>query len=404
MRDKGGEGAILILVVVLALAMVGGGAFFMQNRQAAALGRARAEEVRAKTVLEEALREDLQQRLDPRLGDVTKGFRIELPGKVVGQVHECAARLRALDPARFARLTPQRLEHAWELDLSGLRVTADDLALLAALPDLVALDLGQTEIGDAELAELGDLTQLESLGLRGALISDGGLASLAGLQSLDSLDLNATAISDAGLAHVAQLAALETLNLDGTSVTDEGLRALAELGLTRLSLGGLAITDAGLGALANFELLQLSLYRDTGLSDEGLAHLSGQTQLRELNLRGVPLTAEGVGHLVGLDRLETINASLVMDDAGMQHLGQLTGLKTVMLYSSPDLTDVGGVQLANLQACERLSLQFTGVGDGTLAALEGLPLLRFLDLRGTQVSAAALATYRARHPGVRVLD
>ena len=92
------------------------------------------------------------------------------PGAPGVPVAETLARLQALDAERFARLTPERLLHTWQLDLSGLAVTAEDLAQLAALPDLTVLDLARTEIGDVELKALAGLTGLESLNLTGAML------------------------------------------------------------------------------------------------------------------------------------------------------------------------------------------------------------------------------------------
>ena len=101
--------------------------------------------------------------------------------------------------------------------------------------------------------------------------------------------------------------------------------------------------------------------------------------------------------------LETLNASLIVKDAGMIHLAELTSLRKLGLYSNPEITDAGVVHLRNLTSLETLQLQFTKISDRGLGHLEGLESLRFLDLRGTQVTPEELEVFRARHPSCRVL-
>jgi len=92
-----------------------------------------------------------------------------------------------------------------ELYAAETRITDDDLALVARLPDLQALYLSRTQI------------------------TDKGLAHLAGMSSLQHLALDSTRITDAGIQHLRTLPALKSLCLVDTNLTDEGLPALAEM-------------------------------------------------------------------------------------------------------------------------------------------------------------------------------
>ena len=87
----------------------------------------------------------------------------------------------------------------------------------------------------------------------------------------------------------------------------------------------------------------------------------------------------------------------------MEHLGKLTALETLGLYSNPNVTDAGLVHLANLTDLEVVQLQFTGMTDAGLAYLEHLEGLRSIDMRGTKVTPAAADQFRANHPKCRVL-
>ena len=91
-----------------------------------------------------------------------------------------------------------------------------------------------------------------------------------------------------------------------------------------------------------------------------------------------------------------------MTDAGMAHLQNLTSLRRLGLYSNPNITDVGVAHLRQLKSLQSLHLQFTKISDKGLAHLEDLPL-RFLDVRGTQVTDTGRKDYRSRHRYCRVL-
>ncbi len=59
--------------------------------------------------------------------------------------------------------------------------------------------------------------------------------------------------------------------------------------------------------------------------------------------------------------------------------------------------------LRHLAELESLQLQFTKITDASLAILEGMPRLRFLDLRGTGVTPAAGDRLAADRPACRVV-
>ncbi|HVX12107.1 MAG TPA: hypothetical protein VHC22_13080 [Pirellulales bacterium] len=71
--------------------------------------------------------------------------------------------------------------------------------------------------------------------LSGTRISDQDLAEMDGLSDVDVLDLSGTQVTDAGLLHLKRLGRLQMLVLDGTHVTETGLDEL------RQALPGIAI-------------------------------------------------------------------------------------------------------------------------------------------------------------------
>jgi hypothetical protein len=308
-----------------------------------------------------------------------------------------------LAPDRFDLLEVDQLASLRELDLSRLPLQAQDLELLAALPMLQSLNLRSTGLVDADLDFLAGLTQLRSLDLGVTLVTDSGLERLQAMSNLEKLSLTGTAVSDAGLAHLQELSKLRDLRLEGTAISAEGLRGLVGLPLSGLGIGQTAIGDLGLAHLRNFDLKDLSLYRNTQITAAGTQQLEALQNLESLNLRGVDLEVTGFAFLAELKSLRKLNASLVMTDAALAYLSELTQLEQLGLYSNPELTDRGVEHLRNLKALHTLQLQFTGITDQGLTHLENLPRLRSLDLRGTGVSAVGKEEFAARHPRCRVL-
>lgn len=202
------------------------------------------------------------------------------------------------------------------LSLVGI-TNEEDLAKLANLSGLQALDLAYCKITDAGAAYLASLTELRALNLSNTEISDEGLKNLAALENLRELDLTGTWVSDAGLAYLKDLDNLRTLNLyqtrpDGEAlalrgkpldVTDAGLKAIAGMGkLSELNLHGAAITDQGVKDLATVSQQAMVPIRKldlsaTDITDECVPALEKMTELRNLDIKGTNITPPKVAEL-----------------------------------------------------------------------------------------------------------
>jgi hypothetical protein len=108
------------------------------------------------------------------------------------------------------------------------RVTREDLAGLARMPRLRALNLNTAAITDDDLEPVGRLTGLQDLDVSTTDITDAGVRHLAGLTDMRHLRIKETRITDAGLWLLAPMRALETINLRRLDITGEGLLGLAE--------------------------------------------------------------------------------------------------------------------------------------------------------------------------------
>ncbi len=103
-----------------------------------------------------------------------------------------AAAIRALGP------------HVAWLDLGGTAVTAGQLELVTALPNLSRLHLERTTISDASLRHLQRCPRLEYLNLVDVPVGDDGLSRLTSLSALRTVCVGGTKVSDAGIAALAK--------------------------------------------------------------------------------------------------------------------------------------------------------------------------------------------------------
>ena len=161
------------------------------------------------------------------------------------------------------------------------RLTDADMPLLASLPTLEGLHLGDskitdagvehlrglknlswvwlrdTPIGDAAAEILSTLPLLRDLDLSGTRLTDRGVKHLARLTQLERLDLSETAITDAGLTHLGGLKRLRALRLTKTKVTGSGLAKFpVNLPLEELVLAGTRATNASMRQVARFKKLK----------------------------------------------------------------------------------------------------------------------------------------------------
>lgn len=180
---------------------------------------------------------------------------------------------------------------------------------LAGLTELRSLDLSGARVSDEDLAPLAELTSLEALFLRNTPIGDDGLKHLAALEELRRLDLSGTRVTDSGMRVICRLSRLERLWLEDTQLRGDWLvhaRSLPRLELLALSRS--AIVEKNLVQLANLPSLSTLRLEDTAVTDAGLAHLAPLTHLNgSLYLAGCPISDDGLDHLALLTRLKLLD-------------------------------------------------------------------------------------------------
>lgn len=109
-------------------------------------------------------------------------------------------------------------------DISPIRVTDSDLAIISNLPRVERLYLRHMPITDEGLKHLRRMPHLRHLYLSYTQISDASADVLAGLTKLEMLRLAGTHITDHGVVKLQGLRRLEELNVADTAVTELGLK------------------------------------------------------------------------------------------------------------------------------------------------------------------------------------
>jgi cytochrome b561 len=101
-------------------------------------------------------------------------------------------------PLSLDQLTGFAEQLVW-LDLSGSRIPAKELSVLARLRNLQRLNLAGSGATDETIHAIRDLPHLETLNLYGTAVTDAALDSIGRMPSLVSLYLDATAVSAAAV-------------------------------------------------------------------------------------------------------------------------------------------------------------------------------------------------------------
>lgn len=276
--------------------------------------------------------------------------------------------------------------------------------LLARLP-LESLTLNGVSLDARAVARLAGSSTLRRLALRGGALS---LAPLAALSQLVALDLTDAAVEARELgALLAALTALEALTLEDVELDAAALKtALRRVSprLASLSVRSMPARDGLAGALEKLRGLRTLSVAQTGLTQPGLVALSGlDLPVEELDLGLLPFDDRSVAALAAgplCSRLKVLSLSMSrLGSSGGKLLARapwLHGLESLRLFSNR----MGNTGLrAMLEQMPNVTTLFLGRenayrDEGLLVATRGLlPRLRTFD--ADEASADALERFIA---------
>eukprot|EP00543_Licmophora_paradoxa_P011220 CAMPEP_0202458294 /NCGR_PEP_ID=MMETSP1360-20130828/24288_1 /ASSEMBLY_ACC=CAM_ASM_000848 /TAXON_ID=515479 /ORGANISM="Licmophora paradoxa, Strain CCMP2313" /LENGTH=774 /DNA_ID=CAMNT_0049078775 /DNA_START=145 /DNA_END=2469 /DNA_ORIENTATION=+ len=297
-------------------------------------------------------------------------------GNTLGRLHQ----LRTLDVS----YCPGILRTSWQGKINNLRtlelsysgVRDAHLSRFSSLPALEELTLDSCPMGDWAIAHLADNSvapNLISLDLADTDLTDMGMIHLKKLRNLSRLSLFYCNITNAGLRHISHLTKLEVLNLDSREISDSGLAHLRTLkNLKSLDIFSGRITDSGCSHLARIKSLETLELCGGGVGDVGCTLLATLDNLTSLNLsQNERITNRGAAALGALSNLKSLNLSNTrVSSEALKYLGGLVNLQSLALYGCRGIADSDGplVSLQNgLPSLKCLRLNNTPEDDGIVA-------------------------------------
>jgi uncharacterized protein YjbI with pentapeptide repeats len=198
--------------------------------------------------------------------------------------------------------------------------TAVKLRLASIDPGTLAeIDLNDCAVTGSTLKELGRFTNLRKINLTGAKISDDDLRYLATLHRLFKIVLNNTHLKGTGLAALSHCP-LDVVNL-GNNPDLVTVAPLPTGRLTFLRLGNFTLTDQLLQEILSCKRLKHLALQNCDLNQRQLQRLQSLPDLSSLNIGRTPLTDDSLGVLMSFKGLKEVNVDgTSITDAGRLQL------------------------------------------------------------------------------------
>ncbi|XP_057802636.1 uncharacterized protein LOC131017917 isoform X1 [Salvia miltiorrhiza] len=350
--------------------------------------------------------------------------------------------LKELDLSRCSKITDAGIQHLLSLPaleklrISETGVTADGVAILASLQNLLLLDLGGLPVTDSALNSLQTLTKLQHLDLWGSEVSNDSAIVLKMFPNLSFLNLAWTNVTT--LPNLPSLTCLNMSNctIDSLSEGEDQKPRLEKVIFSGAIIGNisevfqhvetsrLSYLDMSNSALQSYSFLSsMNAMSDLNLSGSGLVDDSVEhivrigASLKHLNLNNTKVSSEGVNTFAGhVPNLETLLLSgTPIDDAAVSFISMMPALKVVdlsrthvkglmQLGSAPDEVPSFSA-LESLNHLESLDLELLHIKDAAVRPLTNMSRLSYLSLRSVSLTDEALyhisSAAQLTHLGVR---
>lgn len=215
----------------------------------------------------------------------------------------------AVRDSHLSRLTD--LPALEELNFDSCPISDWSISHLAdnnVVPNLVSLDLADTDLSDLGMMKISKFRKLKRLSLFYCNLSNSSLKHLSSLSDLEVLNLDSRDIGDNGLFHLRSLRNLKSLDIFSGRVTDYGCTHIAQIkSLESLELCGGIVTDNGCSILATLEnLVTLNLSQNERITNRGAAALAALSKLKALNLSNTQVNSGALVHFNHLKNLQSL--------------------------------------------------------------------------------------------------
>jgi hypothetical protein len=259
--------------------------------------------------------------------------------------------------------------HLYGLDVSGTRLTDDDLAALTQVRHIKELNLAGTQITDAAVRHLQSMEYLTKLDVSGTQLTNEGVKGLSSLVNLSSLRVVDTEINYDALealyealphAHFCEERAIEELTAAGIQV----------VAFPRISEGSDRwnwIIHSGNEAVE----VVVGMNRKLTFTPDNVLHLNYLQSLREMTFHTVTLAPGGLQGLQPLKKLKELAFWFVnLTDKDVEALGRQTQLESLTIQEAELITDKCLKHLAKLTNLQKLHIE--GCDHITRAAIADL--------------------------------
>ena len=312
-------------------------------------------------------------------------------------------------PWNFATNNTNHIRH---VSLDQADVTEALAEQLAKIKSMKSLTIYHDRLTEKMLNNLRKLEQLEFLKISTAVEHLHTICNFKSLSQLRSLDI-AYSISAQEILELQQLKNLQYLRLSG--ITDEHVESIAKLkNLKSLSLAYLQLTAVGWDTLSSLPYLQ-SLASD--FSDKtNILGLSKISHLRTLHLETSPQYVHLLKTLYNLtslsirsyDResftehewcclqdLKELNSLDIYECKvsykGLRYLKGMQKLQSLCIRTNTNIEPEELDNVRYMKSLRQLVIPRSKIGDKSLAALQELPNLNFLDISEGGISDAGLS-------------
>ncbi len=295
----------------------------------------------------------------------------------------------------------------YSYELHGFRAPSnaavEDLEFLLRTPAPSWMDLSHAKVTDTVLGKLARPQTLNSVNLQHTEIGDRGLRYLKGADALSMINIGYTKATANGIREFLDGRSGSQLNLSGLSLGDSDLAQLAPFNFTTVILDDNPITSSSLGPLRNVYNLSLRRTKIDGTGFEVLGTMNNlaldytalsDAQLVELleafpNLQGLSIRGTQVTDacLPALKRVK----NLAIGDSGITAAGvKSLGNEVFSMLGLHDPKFDGSLFANGNWSVWSLDLRQSSISDKDIAFLANVKHLDQLNLRGCDVSDAAL--------------
>ncbi len=302
-------------------------------------------------------------------------------------------------------VTPEAGQRIEKIDLTGNRhVTKAGLSQLAALGNLTALTISNTDLAVETLSAVSEIQSLQELLLSATKADDSVVASISKLPNLQTLDLSGTMITPAAGINFSQMLKLNVLRLSSTAANDQLITTLHNLPLRELRLDRTPITGAAIPEILKIESLEhlsVDFNNVPGIAWKG----ASRANLKTLTVAHTSFGLEGFQAIKGMNSLEFLNvyAAGLVEHKAADVFGSFPKLR-ILNAGSNAVTDIGMVEFfKGLKNLEELHLGSNrAISDRGLAALVGLKKLRLLDVYDTNCGQAGALALKEKLPDCKI--